>query len=140
MKRTFILITLIITILTAAIPAEAKTAEKNQKTNWQIVKELTKKYHKPIKLVGECETPEKTVDNLIMHRKGKSYILVTKVYSYSDGSDHGWYKTPDGNRYIIGYNKKVPAGKKVLSYVIWNPKTNYEDDVLYVVDNLTYRG
>ena len=138
MKRFMISILIMALLISClAIPAEAK--QTNGKTNWQIVKQLTKKYKKPIKLVNEIKTPEKKLSKLILHRKGKPYILVTKVISTGNGTDHGWYTTDEGNRYIIGYNKRVPVGKKVVSYIIWNPKTNYEDDILYVVDNKTYR-
>lgn len=138
MKR-FLITILIMALLLACfvVPAEAK--QTNGKTNWQIVKELARKTGKPIKLVNEITTPERKLWKLIEHRKGKPYVLVTKVVSVSDGSDHGWYTTNEGYTYIIGYNKRVPKGKKVTSYIIWNPKTNYEDDVLYVVDNRMYR-
>ena len=138
MKRFLISILIMALLISCfAIPAEAK--QTNGKTNWQIVKELTKKYGKPIKLVDEIKTPEKKLSKLILNRKGKPYILVTRVVSYGNGTTHGWYTTDEGNRFIIGYNKRVPVGKKVVSYIIWNPKTNYEDDILYVVDNRTYR-
>lgn len=138
MKR-FLLAILIMALLLSCfnVPAEAK--QTNGKTNWQIVKELTKKHGKPIKLVDEIKTPEKKLFKLIETRKGKPYILVTKVVSVSDGTGYGWYTTEEGNRYIIGYNKKVRRWKTVTSYIIWNPKTNYEDDILYVVDNKTWR-
>ena len=138
MKRFLISILIMALLISCfAIPAEAK--QTNGKTNWQIVKELTKKYGKPIKLVDEIKTPEKKLSKLILNRKGKPYILVTRVVSYGNGTKHGWYTTDEGNRYIIGYNKRVPVGKKVVSYIIWNPKTNHEDDILYVVDNKTWR-
>ena len=82
--------------------------------------------------------PERKVWKLIETRKGKPYILVSKIVSTGTGTKHGWYTTDEGC-YIIGYNKRVKAGKRVTSYIIWNPETNYEDDILYVVDNQRYR-
>ena len=37
--------------------------------------------------------------------------------------------------YKTWYNKKVKKGKEVKSYYIYNPKNNYCDDVVAVVDN-----
>lgn len=139
-RRIISLLLILVITLTMTVTAEAKIYKPSGKTNWQIVKQLAKKTGKPIKLVDEIKTPEAKLWNLIEHRKGKPYVLVTKVVSVGNGTDHGWYTTKEGFRYIIGYNKKVPKGKKVTSYIIWNPKTNYEDDILYVVDNRMYRG
>ena len=101
------------------------------KSNIQIVKQLCKKFKKPVKIISSNGNFVKT----ILHRKGKNYILVRKIVSYSSGKKYGW--TKDGQ--YIGYNKKVPKHKKVVSYFIYNPKTNYFDDLLWIVDNNTYR-
>lgn len=63
-------------------------------------------------------------------RKKKRIIYVEVVKSIS----HGKYGI-DANGYYIAYNKKVKKGKKVKSYCIYNPKTNYFDDVIAVIDN-----
>ena len=140
MKRIIISILIIITVI-SSIPAPVKAAEKTTKTNWQIVKELCRKEgYKKIKLIDSNNTTDKAFWNLVDHRKGKKYIIVEKVVSISDGSGHGWYSTKTkGTKYIIGYNRKVPKGKKVLSYVIWNPASNECDDILYVVDHRIWR-
>ena len=101
------------------------------KSNIQIVKQLCKKFKKPVKIISSNGNFTK----IILHRKGKNYILVRKIVSYSSGKKYGW--TKDG-RYI-GYNKKVPKNKKVVSYFIYNPRNNYFDDLLWIVDNNTYR-
>lgn len=133
-------ITLALVLLFSSIPTETAQAAQS-KTNWQIVKELTRKIGKPIKLIKTNEMTDRQLEKIICHRKGKPYVLVEKVISKSDGTGYGWYSTrTKGTNYIIGYNKKVKKGKKVTSYVIWNPKTNICGDVLYVVDNYKYRG
>ena len=118
------------------------TAEASQKTNWQITKELCRKAgYSKIKVVNANKLTDKQFWKILDHRKGKNYIVVEKVVSVSDGTGYGWYSTKTkGTNYIIGYNKKVKKGVKVTSYVIWNPKTNICDDILYVVDNKMYRG
>ena len=118
--------------------AEAKTQYKN---NWQIVKELCQKTgYSNILYIDANKTTDKDFWKIADHRRGKPYIVVEKVVSKSDGTGYGWYSTKTkGTKYIIGYNKKIPKCRKVTSYVIWNPKTNFCDDIIYVVDNKTYR-
>ena len=66
----------------------------------------------------------------IEHRKGKKVVYIEKFISYSKGK-YGYSK--DG--YYVSYNTKVKKGKRVVSYFIYNPYTNYCDDVVAVVDN-----
>lgn len=132
----FILITLL--LLGNVTPTEASTP----KTDWQLVKELCKKEgYTKIRVVKSNNLTDKSFWKIADHRKGKKYILVEKVVSVSDGTGYGWYSTKTkGTNYIIGYNKKVPKGKKVTSYVIYSPHSNECDDILYVVDNQKVRS
>ena len=140
MKRLIILfftVAMVISCFTFTVEAKEKTTAN---TNWGITKQLCRRLgYKKIKLVDENKETEESFWAIVDSRKNKPYIVVTKTVSVSDGKGHGWYKTKDGNKYIIGYNKRVPRGKRVTSYCIWNPKTDYCDDVLYVVDNRTFR-
>ena len=140
MKRIIVSI-LLITLLLSFFTITAEAKQTNGKTNWQITKDLCRKSgYKKIRLIKSNELTDKQFWRIVERRKGKSYIIVEKIVSVSDGTGHGWYSTKTkGTNYIIGYNRKVPKGKTVTSYVIWNPTTNYEDDVLYVVDNKTWR-
>lgn len=70
-------------------------------------------------------------DQRINIRKGKRIVYVEVVKSRSRGKRHGTTKLG----YVIGYNINVHKGKSVTSYVIWNPYTDYCDDVVAVVDN-----
>jgi len=125
----------IITFTACTYPVEAKP-----KTDWEIVQQLCKKSKKKIKLINSNKMTDKQAWKVIDNRKGKNYIVVEKIVSISNGRGYGWYSTKTkGSKYIIGYNKKIPKGRKVTSYVIWNPKTNICDDVLWVVDNQKYR-
>lgn len=49
--------------------------------------------------------------------------------SYSKGT-YGYSKKGE----YVKYNKKVKKGKKAISYFIYNPETNYCDDVVAVID------
>ena len=140
MKRVIIIV-MLMTVLLSCCTVNAEAKETKQKTNWQIVKDLCRKEgYANILLIDSNKTTDKTFWKMVDHRKGKPYIIVEKVVSKSDGTGNGWYSTKTkGTNYIIAYNKRVPKGKKVTSYVIWNPKSNECDDVLYVVDNKRWR-
>ena len=90
--------------------------------------------NRPIRFVDGNGSEEKFW-NVVSSRENEEYIVVEKTISTGDGTDHGWYETVDGNRYIIGYNSEVDAGKQIVSYIIWNPETNECDDIAYVIDN-----
>lgn len=68
--------------------------------------------------------------NIMENRANTNIVYVEKFVSYSRGK-YGYSK--NGER--IKYNKKVKKGKKVTSYIIYNPYTNYCDDVIAVIDN-----
>ena len=106
-------------------------AKGKAKTNKQIVKEYRNKHFKGYKIKYFKKWDEKKMTN----RKGKKILYVEKMVSYSKGKKYGY--TKDGC--YIRYNKKVKKGKKVISYCIYNPKTNYIDDVIAVVDNKKIR-
>lgn len=139
MKKLLFLI--LAAILCATVIPTSTIEAKTEKTNWQICKELCKKEgYKKIKLLKTNELTDKQLWKVVDHRKGKNYIVVEKIVSRSDGTGYGWYSTKTkGSNYIIAYNKKVPKGKLVTSYIIWNPNSNECDNVLWVVDNYKFR-
>jgi len=142
MKKLLVLLVIITCIVFGVLPVYAKVTDKStSKSNWEITKELCRKEgYKKIKLIDTNNSTDKQAWKIIDHRKGKNYIVVEKVVSVSDGTGYGWYSTKTkGTNYIIGYNKKVPKGRKVTSYVIWNPANNECDDILYVIDNKAFR-
>lgn len=138
--KTYVTVMLLLIVALLFFTERTETVEAKAKsektTDYQLMKKTVHKHYpgKKIKIIDGNGSEEKYW-NVVLHRKNKSYVVVEKVVSVGNGTRHGWYTTKDGNRYIIGYNKKVPKGKRITSYVIWNPKTNYCDDVTYVVDN-----
>ena len=74
---------------------------------------------------------------MITHRKGKKIVYIEKIVSISSGKNYGYTKK---GHYYIAYNKKVKKGKRVVSYFVWNPNTNYCDDVIASVDNKMIRS
>lgn len=124
-KMLVLLGTCVLGILCGTLLAEAKTP-----TDKQIVKSYCAKHYKGYKI----KYFTKWNDKVMLNRKGKKVVYVEKMVSYSKGN-YGY--TKDG--YYIRYNKKVKKGKKVVSYCIYNPKTNYCDDVVAVIDNKRIR-
>lgn len=70
-------------------------------------------------------------------RKGKRIVYVEVLRSHAKGNLQGkrrsWGITTKGS--YITYNRRVKKGKRIKSYCIWNPNSNYTDDVVAVVDN-----
>ena len=69
--------------------------------------------------------------NVMENREGKNIVYIEVIESTSNGDGTG---TMDGG-WMIAYNTTVPQGEHVMSYCIYNPNTNYCDDVVAVVDN-----
>ena len=93
--------------------------------NNKLVREYCKKHYPKytIRIVDKYD--EKVMEN----RKGKKIVFVERFVSYSKGK-YGYSKKGE----YVKYNKKVSKGKKVISYFIYNPETNYCDDVVAVID------
>lgn len=70
-------------------------------------------------------------------RKGKRIVYVEVLKSNAKGNLQGkrrsWGITTKGS--YITYNRRVKKEKRIKSYCIWNPNSNYSDDVVAVVDN-----
>ena len=123
MKKIFIILIAILVVSLSSLSCEA-----SPRTDYQITKNICKKYHKPIKMI---QGYSKKITHFITHRKNKKYIIVEKVVSISSGGRSGY----DNHHKYITYNKKVRKGKKVISYLIYNPYTDYHDDIIFIVDN-----
>lgn len=96
-------------------------------TDKQLVRKYVKKHYPKYRIVYTTNPCPK--------HKSKDVVTVSVEKSFSDGGYYG--TTLDG--YTIAYNKKVKKGKKVKSYLIWNPHNNTCDDVVAVVDNKKIR-
>lgn len=90
-------------------------------TDRQLVRVYCRKHFRGYKIKFVKEN-----DRRLLRRKSKKYVYVEKIVSKSNKTSKGYY---------IAYNIKVPKGKRVVSYAIWNPRNNIEDDVVAVVDN-----
>lgn len=116
-----------VVVLSFSLPLNA-CAKTN--SDWKLVKYYCHEYYKGYKIVKV-----KPFSHKLDNRKGKKVVYVEKVVSISDGKGGGIIQ----GKWYIAYNKKVNKGKKVTSYCIYNPKTNYYDDIIAVVDNKRIR-
>lgn len=116
MKKLIILV-----VVAVMMAAATSTAGASEKSDLQLAKSWAKAhYSEPVKVVKEFKVPAK--------RKGTTYI--EKVRTVSDGGKNG--HTVKG-AYHVKYPVKVKKGKKVMVYMVWNPKNNACDDVVAMV-------
>lgn len=121
-KRIITIMTAIIILFTINVNvASAKSKPVNNQT---IAVKYCKKHYKnyKVKIVNEYKVPK--------YRKSKRIIYVERVKSISRGK---YGITKDG--YYIGYNKPVKKNKRHVVYLVYNPKSNYTDDVVAVISN-----
>lgn len=134
MKR-IITIALIITLLLSIIPCSAKAP-----TDKQIVKDYCSQHYPSMKIKYFTKWNDKTM----LHRKGKNVVYVQIEKSVSSGKKDNrngmyWGYIKGQHFYKTWYNAKIKKGKTVTSYYIFNPYTNYEDDIVAVIDNKKIR-
>lgn len=77
---------------------------------------------------------EKLTNKMLKQRRKNGIIYVEKITSTSCGT---YGRTADGG--IIRYNKKKRIGKKVKSFLVYNPESKAIDDVIAVVDHKIIR-
>jgi hypothetical protein len=121
MDRTAIRTIIAIIIVMIFAFGNMSMAKASTKSDLSLAKNWAKsQYSEPIKVVSQGKVPT--------NRQGTVYI--EKVKTKSDGGRDG--HTTKGN-YYVKYPKKVKKGKKVTMYFIYNPYTNYCDDIVAVV-------
>ena len=97
-------------------------------SNMQLIKRYCKQNYpeKQIRIVQQGKLNYKQ----FTHRKGKRYVYVIKFRAKSRG-DYGITKTGS----YIRFNNRVKKGKWVYMYYVYNPYSNYEDDVVARIGN-----
>ena len=73
----------------------------------------------------------------VLKRKNKNIVYIEKCITKSSGKNYGY--TIKGH-YYVAYNCKVKKNTKVTSYFVYNPYTNYSDDIVAVADNKMIRS
>lgn len=106
----------------------------------QIVREYCHKHYKGYTIRYFM----KWNDKIMSHRANKKVVYVQIEQSISSGkkdlrNNKYWGYVKGQHYYKTWYNKKVKKGKTVKSYYIYNPKNNYCDDIVAVVDNKILR-
>ena len=122
----FITIMICIVLIMGIFVSSSSSVFAKSDKNRKIAKQYCKEHYPKLKVVFLKKYDEKK----LLHRKNCGKIYVERVISWSEG--HYGY---DKDGYYIWYNKKVKKGKKVISYLVYNPTNNYCDDVIAVIDN-----
>lgn len=121
MNKKLIRTIIAIIIVLAFAFGNMSIANASTKSDLSLAKSWAKSYYNTtIKVVNEYKVPS--------NRKGICYI--EKVQTKSKGGYNG--RTIKGN-YSVKYPKKVKKGKKVTVYLVYNPNSNYSDDVVAMV-------
>ena len=130
----------LLTLLIGIFILDTTTVDAKSMSDKQIVKEYCKHNYKGYKV----KYFTKWNDKVMSHRANKKVVYVQIEKSISSGkkdSRNGmyWGYIKGQHYYKTWYNKKVKKGKEVKSYYIYNPNTNYEDDIVAVIDNKKIR-
>lgn len=129
MEKKINIISIILAVLILAftvVPLQAQAL-----TNKKIAKRYAKTHYTECKVKFFRHYNPKIIEN----RKGTHVVWIWKIYSKSNGDGYGTCE--DGS--MVAYNKKVKKGKRVVSYLVYNPYSNYCDDVVAVIDNRKVR-
>lgn len=134
MKRIIALMILIVFVI-GCVPCMAKGCSDKS-----LVKTYCEKHYKGYKVKYFTKWDEKKMTN----RTNKKVVYVQIEKSISSGKKDScngryWGYIKGQHYYKTWYNAKVKKGKEVKSYYIYNPYTNYEDDIVAVVDNKKIR-
>lgn len=95
-------------------------------TNTALVEDVAQEYDLPITYTVVEDDDWRVVDN-----RTEDELIVQVVESISYGGRYG--EDPQG--YVIAYNKDIPAGDQVTSYIVYSPYSQEPDDVVAVIDN-----
>lgn len=122
-KNTIVAVAVIaITTLTSVFPVCATTVQSTARAN--AVKFAHKMYpHHRVQVIDTSKLTEKHLEN----RGGT--VIIEKITSYSRGHRGLCLK-----KYTVYYTRKVSKNQKVVTYAVYNPCSNYTDDVTGVVD------
>ncbi len=107
----------------ATIMMAAVMAFSTQAADVAIVEQIAAEYDLPVAYIEEYN-PE------IVENRTDDALLVEITESVSDGGGYG-----HDSWGLVYYNRDVPKGERVTSYIVYNPYTQYGDDVVAVVDN-----
>ena len=139
-KGYIICYVILISLLISIFILDTAVVDAKSMSDKQIVKEYCKHNYKDYKVKYFTQWNDKVMS----HRANKNIVYVQIEKSISSGkkdSRNGkyWGYVKGQHFYKTWYNKKVKKGKEVKSYYIYNPNTNYEDDIVAVVDNKKIR-
>ena len=121
----------LITIITLVCNIACTSCSANDLTDYQLMYKYCDENFSTYTVCVFTEWDDEVMSN----RANTNVIYVEKCISYSEGGRYGY--TEKGE--YVTYNVDVPKGEKVESYFVYNPYTNYCDDILVAIDNQLMR-
>ena len=127
---------LILVIVFIIILANTCSTFASSSSDYDIAKSYAKSHYPNCKVVLLKSYNAKKIE----HRKGKHIVYIELCISTSSGKKDKcngmyWGYIKGQHYYKTWYNTKVKKGVTVKQYLIYNPNTNYCDDIAAVVDN-----
>ena len=130
MKKAFRIFLYLLILASLASTSKACTISKKDLKAIQTFKQKT--YGKRFRLI--IRNADDTTDSELARRKGKRLVYVDKFTTKSYGS-YGIVKAGIFKGNYIKYACKMPKRKTVSCYYIYNPNSNYTDDIVAIVTN-----
>lgn len=130
MKKVLLAVMTLATLATSTLTTQAATITNKDVINQYIEESfMTEADYRTVFVKSE-----KLTNKMLKQRRKNGIIYVEKITSTSCGT---YGRTADGG--IIRYNKKTRIGKKVKSFLVYNPESKAVDDVIAVVDHKMIR-
>lgn len=130
MKKVLLAVMTLTTLATSTLTTQAAAITNKDVVN-QYIEEI-------FMIEADYKTvfikSEKLTNKMLRQRKKEGIIYVEKITSTSCGT---YGRTDDGG--FVHYNKRTRIGKKVKSFLVYNPESKAIDDVIAVVDHKLIR-
>lgn len=130
MKKLLLVAMAITTLATSTLTTQAATVTNKDVVNQYIEESFMIEADYRTVFVKS----EKLTNKMLKQRKKNGIIYVEKITSTSCGM---FGRTDDGG--FVRYNKKTRVGRKVKSFLVYNPESKAVDDVIAVVDHKMIR-
>lgn len=129
---------LLLAVMTLATLASSSfspmVTEAAATTNKEVITQYVRDSFPENDYIIKFVSSDKLTNKMLRQRKKNGIIYAEKVISISCGT---YGRTADGR--FIRYNKKEKVGKKVNSFLVYNPASKSNDDIIAVVDHKRIR-
>ena len=150
MKKAIAIATIIGAVFT--INAEAHNAVNRTARDLPIYETIAEEFDNEIALPERVFDTDELTAEILENRVGCGYVIVEKLIGVCENNERDGVviNTKDKQHNYISYRyafdyctgKKVEKGDVILTYLIYNPKTAWVDDIIervdYIIDEKTF--